>query len=252
MPRPGSTTGRVSVNGTVITSPALDVTKRDNIMVDGKLLPTRERTRLFLFHKPRGLVTTAKDPEGRTTVFERLPPGLPRVVTVGRLDINTEGLMLLTNDGGLSRVLELPETGWLRKYRVRAFGSINQAALDELAEGVTIDGMNYGPIEAALEREQGDNVWLMIGLREGKNREVKRILEHLGLQVNRLIRVSFGPFQLGELAKALWRKFAAACLPTSWARNWPRRPMSISKRLCSSMTKKTTSGLRSVKFEARF
>ncbi len=201
MPRAWINEGRVSVNGTVITSPALDVTKRDNIMVDGKLLPTRERTRLFLFHKPRGLVTTAKDPEGRPTVFERLPPGLPRVVTVGRLDINTEGLMLLTNDGGLSRVLELPETGWLRKYRVRAFGSINQAALDELAEGVTIDGMNYGPIEAALEREQGDNVWLMIGLREGKNREVKRILEHLGLQVNRLIRVSFGPFQLGDLGE---------------------------------------------------
>ncbi len=207
--------GRVSVNGTVITSPALDVTKRDNIMVDGKLLPTRERTRLFLYHKPRGLVTTAKDPEGRTTVFERLPPGLPRVVTVGRLDINTEGLMLLTNDGGLSRVLELPETGWLRKYRVRAFGSINQAALDELAEGVTIDGMHYGPIEAALEREQGDNVWLMIGLREGKNREVKRILEHLGLQVNRLIRVSFGPFQLGDLAGRRCRGSAQprACRP---------------------------------------
>jgi 23S rRNA pseudouridine2605 synthase len=191
--------GRVSVNGEVLTSPALDVTKSDKIVVDGAPLPTRERTRLFLYHKPRGLVTTARDPEGRETVFSALPPGLPRVVTIGRLDINTEGLLLLTNDGGLSRVIELPETGWLRRYRVRAYGEVTQPQLDALREGVTIDGMHYGPIEADLDREQGDNVWLVIGLREGKNREVKRILEHLGLQVNRLIRVSFGPFQLGDL-----------------------------------------------------
>nr|WP_256515590.1 pseudouridine synthase [Alsobacter ponti] len=191
--------GRVTVNGQAISSPALDVTPSDAITVDGQKLPSRERTRLFLFHKPRGLVTTARDPEGRTTVFERLPRGLPRVVAVGRLDINTEGLLLLTNDGGLSRVLELPETGWLRRYRVRAFGGISQDRLDALAAGVTIDGMHYGPVDAALEREKGDNVWLTIGLREGKNREVKRILEHLGLQVNRLIRVSYGPFQLGNL-----------------------------------------------------
>ena len=191
--------GRVTVNGAAITSPALDVTLADTITVDGQPLPTRERTRLFLYHKPRGLVTTARDPEGRETVFGALPAGLPRVVTVGRLDINTEGLLLLTNDGGLSRVLELPETGWLRRYRVRAFGDITQPALDALADGVTIDGMHYGPVEAEVNREQGDNVWLTLGLREGKNREVKKILEHLGLQVNRLIRLSFGPFQLGDI-----------------------------------------------------
>lgn len=191
--------GRVSVNGAVLTSPALDVSDRDAILVDGKPLPVRERTRLFLYHKPRGLVTTAWDPEGRPTVFQNLPKGLPRVVTIGRLDINTEGLLLLTNDGGLARVISLPDTGWLRRYRVRAYGAITQPDLDALKGGIEIDGMRYGPIEADLQREQGDNVWLTIGLREGKNREVKRVLEHLGLQVNRLIRISFGPFQLGDL-----------------------------------------------------
>ena len=193
--------GRVAVNGTVLESPARDVTPADKVTVDGQPIPTRERTRLFLFHKPRGTVTTARDPEGRQTVFEALPAGLPRVVTVGRLDINTEGLLLLTNDGGLKRVLELPDTGWLRRYRVRAYGEITQADLDGLRDGITIDDMNYGPIEALLDRGQGDNVWITLGLREGKNREVKRILEHLGLQVNRLIRVSYGPFQLGDLAE---------------------------------------------------
>ena len=191
--------GRVAVNGEVLTSPARDVGRSDKVTVDGTPLPSRERTRLFLYHKPRGLVTTARDPEGRATVFDRLPAGLPRVITVGRLDINTEGLLLLTNDGGLSRVLELPETGWLRRYRVRAFGEVTQADLDKLAGGVVIDDMHYGPVEAEIDREQGDNVWLTLGLREGKNREVKRILEHLGLQVNRLIRLSFGPFQLQDL-----------------------------------------------------
>ena len=191
--------GRVSVNGEVLTSPARDVSDRDTILVDGKALPTRERTRLFLYHKPRGLVTTSWDPEGRPTVFQNLPKGLPRVVTIGRLDINTEGLLLLTNDGGLARVISLPDTGWLRRYRVRAYGNITQPDLDALRDGIEIDGMRYGPIEAELQREQGDNVWLTIGLREGKNREVKRVLEHLGLQVNRLIRISFGPFQLGDL-----------------------------------------------------
>ena len=191
--------GRVSVNGEVLTSPARDVSDRDAILVDGKPLPTRERTRLFLYHKPRGLVTTAWDPEGRPTVFQNLPKGLPRVVTIGRLDINTEGLLLLTNDGGLARVISLPDTGWLRRYRVRAYGNITQPDLDALRGGIEIDGMRYGPIEAELQREQGDNVWLTLGLREGKNREVKRVLEHLGLQVNRLIRISFGPFQLGDL-----------------------------------------------------
>lgn len=193
--------GRVAVNGKLIDTPATLIGPDDRVTIDGEPMPTRERTRLWLYHKPRGLVTTARDPEGRPTVFEALPPDLPRVVAIGRLDINTEGLLLLTNDGGLARVLAHPDTGWLRRYRVRAYGETDQATLDGLANGVTIDGMHYGPIEARLERKQGDNVWLTVGLREGKNREVKRILEHLGLKVNRLIRVSFGPFQLGDLGE---------------------------------------------------
>lgn len=191
--------GRVSVNGKVIESPALDIGPNDVVLVDGEPLPARERTRLWFYHKPRGLVTTNHDPEGRPTVFDALPEDLPRVLSVGRLDINTEGLLLLTNDGGLARMLELPETGWLRRYRVRAFGQVNQAQLDTLRGGVTIDGVQYGPVIAQFEREQGSNTWLTVDLREGKNREVKTVLEHLGLQVNRLIRVSFGPFQLGDL-----------------------------------------------------
>ncbi|GLK56769.1 23S rRNA pseudouridine2605 synthase [Methylopila capsulata] len=193
--------GRVAVNGQTIDSAARNVTGEDAVTVDGRPLPARERTRLWLYHKPRGYVTTTHDPEGRETVFEILPPAMPRVVTIGRLDINTEGLLLLTNDGGLARVLELPETGWLRRYRVRAFGRTTQDKLDALKDGVTIDGFAYGGIEATIERQQSDNVWLMIGLREGKNREVKRVAEHLGLAVNRLIRVSFGPFQLGDLGE---------------------------------------------------
>ncbi|KAB1080752.1 pseudouridine synthase [Methylobacterium soli] len=195
--------GRVSLNGRVLASPAVNVTEDDVITVDGEPLPARERTRLWIFHKPRGLVTTARDPEGRQTVFEALPDDLPRVVAVGRLDINTEGLLLLTNDGGLAKVIAHPDTGWLRRYRVRAHGDTNQAELDKLRKGVTIDGMEYGPVEANLDRVQGDNLWLTLGLREGKNREVKRILEHLGLSVNRLIRLSFGPFQLGDLEAGL-------------------------------------------------
>jgi 23S rRNA pseudouridine2605 synthase len=191
--------GRVAVNGAVIASPALNVMPQDLITVDGEPLPQRERTRLFLYHKPRGLVTTRSDPQGRPTIFAALPKELPRLISVGRLDMNTEGLLLLTNDGGLARVLELPATGWLRRYRVRAHGRVQQARLDELRRGITIDGVRYGPIDAQLEREQGANVWLVFAMREGKNREVKNVLGHLGLAVNRLIRVSFGPFQLGDL-----------------------------------------------------
>ncbi|MDH7797172.1 MULTISPECIES: pseudouridine synthase [unclassified Beijerinckia] len=193
--------GRVAVNGTVLDSPARNVTEKDHITVDGKPLAQRERTRLFLFNKPRGLVTTDKDPEGRPTIFEALSADMPRVVSIGRLDINTEGLLLLTNDGGLARVLELPATGWLRRYRVRAYGETDQSVLDRLSEGVTIDGVDYRGIDAKIDRMQGDNVWITMGLREGKNREIKRVLEHIGLQVNRLIRISYGPFQLGELGE---------------------------------------------------
>jgi 23S rRNA pseudouridine2605 synthase len=195
--------GRVTVNGRVINSPALDVTANDVITVDGRPLPPRERTRLFMFHKPRGLMTTHADPEGRPTVFDNLPEGLPRLISIGRLDFNTEGLLLLTNDGGLARALELPDTGWLRRYRVRAHGEVTQAQLDELKKGVEVDGVKYGSIDATLERDQGANVWLVFAIREGKNREVRNVLAHLGLEVNRLIRVSYGPFQLGELAEGL-------------------------------------------------
>lgn len=193
------TQGRVTVNGRVINSPALDVTQNDVVAVDGKPLPPRERTRLFLYHKPRGLMTTHDDPEGRPTVFDNLPEGLPRLISVGRLDFNTEGLLLLTNDGGLARTLELPDTGWLRRYRVRAHGDVTQAQLDELKHGIEIEGVKYGPIEATLERDQGANIWLVFAIREGKNREVRNVCAHLGLEVNRLIRVSYGPFQLGEI-----------------------------------------------------
>jgi 23S rRNA pseudouridine2605 synthase len=191
--------GRVAVNGETLASPAFTVSPRDKIVVDGKPLPVRERTRLFLYHKPRGLVTTNRDERDRATVFAALPSHLPRVVSVGRLDLNSEGLLLLTNDGGLKRVLELPETGWQRRYRVRANGRITQDALDKLNKGIRVDGVEYGPIRAMLDRAQGANAWMTMTLREGKNREIRNVLRALGLTVNRLIRVSYGPFQLGEL-----------------------------------------------------
>ena len=198
--------GRVTVNGAVISSPALNVTGADRIVIDGTPMPRAERTRLFLYHKPRGLVTTHSDPEGRPTIFGALPKNLPRLISVGRLDINTEGLLLLTNDGGLARVLELPATAWLRRYRVRANGRVDQEALDGLRNGVTVEGVRYGPIEATLERAQGANSWLMFAIREGKNREVKKVLELLDLRVNRLIRVAFGPFMLGDLDEGMTKE----------------------------------------------
>lgn len=191
--------GRVSVNGAVLTTPACVVTGADEIVVDGKALPKKESTRLFLHHKPAGLVTTNKDEKGRATVFDELPEGLPRVVSVGRLDLNTEGLLLLTNDGELARYLELPATGWVRVYRVRAHGSVTQERLDKLKNGLTHQGVKYGPITATLEKPQGSNIWLTVSLAEGKNREVRNVMEALGLKVNRLIRLSYGPFQLGKL-----------------------------------------------------
>jgi 23S rRNA pseudouridine2605 synthase len=202
--------GRVSVNGEVLKTPAVTVSSSDKIEVDGTALPRRERTRLFLYYKPRGLVTTNSDPEGRPTIFQSLPRDLPRVVSVGRLDINSEGLLLLTNDGGLSRILELPATGWLRQYRVRANGRTDQPRLNSLKKGVRIEGVSYGPIEATLDSEKGANQWLTVGIREGKNREVRKVLESIGLKVNRLIRVAFGPFELGELKEG-----AVAEVPTS-------------------------------------
>jgi 23S rRNA pseudouridine2605 synthase len=193
--------GRVSVNGTVLDSPACVVGPNDRIVADGKLVPAPEQTRVWRYHKPDGLVTTARDEKGRATVFERLPPEMPRVVSVGRLDLSSEGLLLLTNDGELARHLELPATGWLRRYRVRVFGVPDPAQLAALKAGVTVEGITYGPIEAELERQVGHNAWLVVALREGRNREVRKVMEYLGLPVSRLIRVAYGPFQLGKLER---------------------------------------------------
>jgi len=193
--------GRVSVAGAVLASPAVTVSAEDDIRIDGKPLPAPERARLWRYHKPKGLITTHKDERGRDTVFAHLPKELPRVVSVGRLDLNSEGLLLLTNDGELARTLELPERGWARRYRVRVHGAPDPAALAALEKGVTIGGVRYGPIRAALDKAQGSNAWLTVALAEGKNREVRRVMEHLGCAVTRLIRVAYGPFQLGHLAR---------------------------------------------------
>lgn len=191
---------RVAVDGAVLSTPAFFVTAQSRITVDGKPVAAPQQTRLWRYHKPRGLVTTARDPQGRATVFDKLPKSLPRVITVGRLDLDSEGLLLLTNDGALARQLELPSSGWQRRYRVRVRGRPAAAALDRLKRGVTVDGIDYGPIEAVLDRAEGSNSWLTVTLREGKNREIRRVFESLGHPVSRLIRVAFGPFELGKLA----------------------------------------------------
>ncbi|MCC1480629.1 pseudouridine synthase [Roseibaca sp. Y0-43] len=193
--------GRVKVNGRVIDSPALNIGPRDRVQVDGKPLPEMEPTKLWLYHKPLGLVTTERDEQGRPTVFQALPPELGRVLSVGRLDLNSEGLLLLTNDGALKRRLELPSTGWLRRYRARVNGTPTPAMLEPLRQGITLDGERFQPMEVSIDRQQGANAWLTVGIREGRNREIRRALDHVGLSVNRLIRISYGPFQLGTLKR---------------------------------------------------
>ncbi|WP_112321535.1 pseudouridine synthase [Oceanibium sediminis] len=193
--------GRVRVNGKTIDSPALNVGPRDSIEVDGKPLAAAEPVRMWRYHKPAGLVTTNADEKGRKTIYDALPEDLPRVMSVGRLDLTSEGLLLLTNDGELKRRLELPTTGWMRRYRVRAKGRIDDAGLAPLREGITIDGERFQPMEVTIDRQQGANVWLSFGLREGRNREIRRALETVGLEVNRLIRLSYGPFQLGDMPR---------------------------------------------------
>jgi 23S rRNA pseudouridine2605 synthase len=193
--------GTIKLNGKTVTHAATFISAGDVVQVNGKVVDQPDRTRVWRYHKPEGLVTTHKDPEGRPTVFEKLRLQLPRVVSVGRLDLTSEGLLLLTNDGGLARQLELPATGWLRRYRVRVFGVPNESALKALAKGVTVDGVRYGPIEAEVDAKKGDNTWLTVSLREGRNREIRRVMAHLGLSVSRLIRIAYGPFQLGTLER---------------------------------------------------
>ena len=212
--------GVVTVDGVTLTSPAFKVTGGEDIRVDGSRVGGKEETRLFRFHKPSGLVTTHKDPEGRPTVFDALPKGLPRLISIGRLDLTTEGLLLLTNDGALARHLELPATGWVRRYRVRVYGRPDPKKLEALTKGITVDGVKYEPIQASLERSQGANAWLKVALKEGKNREIRNVMEALELKVNRLIRVSYGPFQLGSLpvgeVEEIPRKALTEQIGTKW------------------------------------
>jgi len=192
---------RVSVNGEIIENPAFNVDGNEKILLDGEKLPQIEPTRLWLYHKPAGLLTTHKDSENRATVFDNLPPGMPRVISVGRLDLNSEGLLLLTNSGALSRTLELPENGWKRRYKVRVHGFVNKKKLAELEKGVTIDGVDYGACKIEFDGQNSANAWLVITLSEGKNREVRKLMKYIGLEVSRLIRLSYGPFQLGNLKR---------------------------------------------------
>lgn len=227
--------GRISLNGKLVDTPVTLVTDTTGITVDGKPVGAREPSRLWRYNKPRGLVTTNSDPEGRKTVFSALPDSLPRVLSVGRLDINSEGLLILTNDGALARWMELPKTGWKRRYRVRVHGAVDEGRLKALSNGITVEGVKYGPIEARFERQQGSNAWLEMGLREGKNREVRRVLEALGLKVTRLIRTAYGPLELGnldggkvdEVAVVALRSFFPKELigsTTAWAKAKSERP----------------------------
>lgn len=195
------TTGRVAINGRILDTPIVLVSLKDTITIDGNPIPKIQRPRLWRYHKSAGLITTHKDPKGRPTVFGQLPSHMPRVISVGRLDLNSEGLLLLTNDGSLARKMELPITGWIRRYRARVYGQINEKKLKELKDGITLDGIRYGPITASLDKQTTSNAWISVSLTEGKNREVRKIMEHLDLSVARLIRISYGPFQLGNLAR---------------------------------------------------
>ena len=196
------TEGKVRLNNRAVTHPATFVQPGDVVQVGVRVVDAPDRTRLWRYHKPDGLVTTHRDPEGRPTVFASLPPGLPRVVSVGRLDLNSEGLLLLTNDGALARQLELPANGWIRRYRVRVFGDVDERRLEALAAGPVVDGVRYGPIEAGLDSRKGDNAWITVALREGRNREIRRVMIALGFHVSRLIRTSYGPFQLSGLGRS--------------------------------------------------
>ena len=212
--------GRITINGRPLTSPAVNVAAGDVVTVDGSPLPERTRLRLWRYHKPPGLMTTHSDPQGRPTVFERLPEDMGRVISIGRLDLPSEGLLLLTNDGSLARHLELPSTGWRRRYRVRVHGTIEPAAFAGLAAGITIEGIRYGAIEAAVERVQGSNAWLSVALHEGKNREIRKVLQALRLDVGRLIRISYGPFQLGSLVRGGVEEVQGKVLSEQLGKNW--------------------------------
>ena len=203
---------RVTVNGEIVESPAFNVTGDEKILFDGEKLPEIQQTRLWLYHKPTGLVTTPKDEKERPTVFDNLPAGMPRVISVGRLDLNSEGLLLLTNNGELSRKLELPSNGWLRRYKVRVHGAVDGKKLKALLKGTVIDGVEYGPVKAEIESTQGSNSWLLVTLSEGKNREIRKVMKSIGLDVARLIRLSYGPFQLGSLKKGEAREVPAKVL----------------------------------------
>ena len=191
--------GRIKVNNVILSTPATNVSEKDKILVDNIPLPKPSLSKIWRFHKPKGCLVTENDPKGRKTIFQILPKSLPRVISVGRLDYDSEGLLLLTNDGAISRKLELPSTGWLRKYKVRVHGIVDKSALLKIKDGIKLDNFKTGPIEASLEIQKGTNAWILIGIREGKNREIRRIMDHLGYPVNRLIRLSYGPFQLGNL-----------------------------------------------------
>ncbi|PCI55568.1 MAG: pseudouridine synthase [Alphaproteobacteria bacterium] len=236
---------RVKVNGKTIDSPALNVTEDDKIIVDGKALPSMEQTRLFLYHKPPGLVTTHRDEQGRSTVFDELPSDMPRVVSVGRLDLSTEGLILLTNDGGLARHLELPDTGWKRKYRVRVNGRVNEKRLQSLKNGITVEGVRYKSIEVTLdvqpdERESaGANSWITMTLREGKNREIRRVLEALGLSVTRLIRTDYGPFSLGKMSRGSVSEVTVGVMRNQIGEYFRENNIKLNKRTDPEKAKRT-------------